>query len=246
MTPFAHYKSLGLLVALLASLFSLAAAYTPELPPVLPQLFSVVDVAQDDVLNIRAAPTVEAEIIGALEPDSRNHEIVALNLAGDWGMINVAYGAGWVFMRYLEPQGLSIDAYNMPETLHCSGTEPFWSLSYQDGVFDYSWPGEDGISDTSFQLSSSVPNVVDGSVRDDWSRVLHVQNGQDSLSLHLQPTQDSYGWFQAEAEQPSTSRICGDGMSEFAYGLMLHLQVQRSDDSYSPERLLRGCCSLGY
>lgn len=117
------------LMALILLLLPLAAMAEPY-----PALHNVTGVAGDDVLNVRAGPSSSTEIIGAFGPFQRDIEVIALNAAGTWGLVNVAEGSGWASMRFLARQP-GQDWGNLPIALECSGTEPFWSLSVRaDGT----------------------------------------------------------------------------------------------------------------
>ncbi len=166
----------------------------------LPQLFDVRGVATDDVLNIRAAPTASATIIGALPPDARGIEVVARNAAATWGQVNTGEQSGWVSLRYMEPRGVHIDHYNLPVGLSCFGTEPFWSLRNQGGSFDYSTP--------------EIPG-----------RALDIRVAQDSgLAEDLRRMVQFSG-----IDGPATAFIypaaCSDGMSDRAYGLSIGVMM---------------------
>lgn len=91
----------------------------------LPQLYDVIGVAPDDVLNIRAEPGAASEIIGTLAPTARAVEVVALS--GGWAKVNTSERTGWVSTRFLVPSPQW--DWRAPQTpLTCFGTEPFWSL----------------------------------------------------------------------------------------------------------------------
>ncbi|TYB77695.1 COG3650 family protein [Maritimibacter fusiformis] len=107
-----------------------------------PALHDVTGVAGDDVLNIRAGPSASTEIIGTFGPFQRNIEVVALNSAGTWGLVNTAEGSGWASMRFLARQPGQAWG-DMPDALECGGTEPFWSLSIRaDGTVRLDRMGE--------------------------------------------------------------------------------------------------------
>lgn len=52
----------------------------------LPDLFDVTGVNSNDVLNVRSAPDADAEVIGSLDHDARDIEIVAVE--DGWGRVN--------------------------------------------------------------------------------------------------------------------------------------------------------------
>lgn len=93
-----------------------------------PAAFMVKDVAAGDMLNIRAAPSPQAESIGQIAPFAQNLEVLETTADGTWGMVGLPEGNGWVSMRYLELMPVEGDA-QVPRPLSCRGTEPFWSVS---------------------------------------------------------------------------------------------------------------------
>lgn len=70
-----------------------------------PALYHVIDVADDDVLNVRAQPDAQSAIIGTLLHDEADVEVMALSDDGKWGLINVGENAGWVAIRFLQHSG---------------------------------------------------------------------------------------------------------------------------------------------
>ena len=96
----------------------------------LPDLFDVTGVAAADALNVRSAPDAQAEIIGALDPDTTDVEITAIQ--GGWGRVNQGERSGWAAMRFLARQDDTWIADAIPPALVCFGTEPFWSLGFED------------------------------------------------------------------------------------------------------------------
>ena len=115
---------------LVALLLVLAAPLAAD--PV-PALFDVTGVAADDVLNVREDPSAGSEVIGTLAPDAVGVEVVDLTFGGDWGRVNVNETSGWVSMRYMQQQPESDGVWRTPR-FTCSGTEPFWSLTVEQGV----------------------------------------------------------------------------------------------------------------
>ncbi|WP_136441975.1 SH3 domain-containing protein [Pacificoceanicola onchidii] len=96
-----------------------------------PAFHAVVDVAQDDVLNVRSAPSGSSEIIGELGPNQTGIEVIRRDESGKWGLVNSGERAGWAFMRYLEP--MPGGAFPDHDRLSCGGTEPFWGLDLASG-----------------------------------------------------------------------------------------------------------------
>ncbi|MCE8507343.1 SH3 domain-containing protein [Ruegeria pomeroyi] len=115
---------------LFALLLVLAAPLAAD--PV-PALFDVTGVAADDVLNVRAEPLASSGVIGTLAPDAVGVEVVELTFGADWGRVNVNEMSGWVSMRYMQRQPDAAEVWMTPRFV-CSGTEPFWSLTVEQGV----------------------------------------------------------------------------------------------------------------
>lgn len=140
----------GLAAALCLGLALPAAAQT------LPALYDVAGVAANDRLNIRAAPSANAAILGGLAPDATGIEVVALTGTG-WAQVNLAEGTGFVALRFLRPEG-GPPWTALQSRLTCLGTEPFWALTYGPGpgtvhietpersqtvTVQQTWPGSD-------------------------------------------------------------------------------------------------------
>lgn len=109
-----------------------------------PALFHVVDVAADDRLNIRAAPSSDAAVIGALAPDAAYVQIEAQDATGRWAQVSAGEaGMGWVFARYLQ----AVPGATFPDWpyLQCSGSEALWSSRFADGQGVIYRDGYDGM-----------------------------------------------------------------------------------------------------
>src|SRR5690606_7601538 len=99
----------------------------------LPELFSVSNVAQDDMLNIRSEPQAIGEIIGQFSPNATNIEVVAFSADGQWAQVNIGETAGWVARKLLELEGTAWTDKTLPQHLAWYGTDSFWSIRYLDG-----------------------------------------------------------------------------------------------------------------
>lgn len=190
-------RSLCLIVTLL--LFSSWVVLSQSVP----QLHDVTGVAADDRLNIRASPSPHAERIGALPPDARGIEVVAVDETGRWGKINSGERSGWVNLRYLAPRGVHIDNYNLPVGLSCYGTEPFWSLTRSNGGFDLEMLGD---TLQTFQIEIAQDSGIDGDLR----RMIHLQTQDMPATAFLYPAS------------------CSDGMSDRSFGLAISLMISLS------------------
>lgn len=112
-----------------------------------PALYDVTGVATDDVLNVRAAPSADAEIIGSLAPDATDVEVIEANDALTWGRVNTGERSGWASLAFLQRHGGQWDG-KLPAITRCFGTEPFWGLTRADGILEYSDPDGTGWSAT--------------------------------------------------------------------------------------------------
>ncbi|WP_146347719.1 SH3 domain-containing protein [Phaeobacter marinintestinus] len=97
-----------------------------------PVLHDVSGVAANDVLNVRAAPSSGAPIVGTLAFDQTGVEVLDTDPSGKWGLVNVGEAAGWASLRYLQPRPDPGD-YALAQDLQCFGTEPFWTLDLVQG-----------------------------------------------------------------------------------------------------------------
>ncbi|KZY30193.1 hypothetical protein A3731_05290 [Roseovarius sp. HI0049] len=112
----------AVLLCLLLLIPALAPAQT------LPAIYDVSGVAANDTLNVRAGPSTDHEVITKLPPDAAGIEVVDADKSGEWGLININGGAGWVALRYMLRQP-GQPATGLANNLACSGTEPFWSFT---------------------------------------------------------------------------------------------------------------------
>jgi uncharacterized membrane protein len=203
---------IGLLLGLCLLAASPAAA-TSEY--VLPTLFDVTGVAADDVLNIRAAPSTGAAIIGSLSPQARDIEVVGYDETGRWAQVNAGGRSGWVAFRYLNYQ---VDVWNpgtLPPTLHCLGNEPFWSFAPSGERLAFSTP----------ERPETVMNIAQvltsGRFRDP-RRSISAQGDFLRVTAVIVPMQ------------------CSDGMSDRAYGLDVTVILEQ----HGTTQMLTGCCSI--
>lgn len=160
-----------------------------------PALHDVVDVASDDVLNIRTLPSNAGTIIGTLDPNQIGVEVIRLSDDGRWGLVNAGEGAGWAFMRYLARQP---GQGEMPDFLLCSGTEPFWNVDLTNWVGVLHQPGDDPV-----ELPALWQDI---SVQD---RHLGYAFGDGARNMHAVVSRAA----------------CSDGMSDRDYGFAVDVMV---------------------
>lgn len=188
-----------------------------------PALHSVVGVAADDVLNIRAEPSASAPIIGGFAPNARDIEVLTPPASG-WGRVNTGEVSGWVAVRYLERQpgqdwAITGPFALSPTPLECYGTEPFWSLSLgTDGELGY----------------ANLGAGADGGLTGIFTPVPSSQNPfKRGFSAILDDTGDRLSGV-------ITHGLCSDGMSDLLFGLSI--DVVR--DGALGRALDSGCCRI--
>ena len=188
-------RLLPLLLALFAALAPVEVA-SDTLRPLLPALYRVVDVAANDVLNIREAPDASSRIVGSLAPDRRDVEVLDTSLQGNWAMIGEGEHSGWVALRFLARQDEPIDNYGLPATLRCVGAEPFYSFRFtNDGI---AWSDPEG--ESLFALAGMQSFLPDYDIRRDGLSFSFLRDGATVRAMIV----------------PS---ICDDGMSDRLYGM---------------------------
>ena len=102
----------------------------------------VINVAPDDVLNIRAEPNAGAALVGELAPGTGDIRVTAQGTETlDWVHIEAGGLEGWVNAAFL---AYSTNYEPLPIRLHCSGTEPFWGteLSYSRADVSFAFRDE--------------------------------------------------------------------------------------------------------
>jgi len=179
-----------------------------------PSIFNVVDVAADDVLNIRAAPDAGAEIIGSLGPNETGVEVVSTGADGGWGQVSAGERAGWVSMRYLERVGPEMGFQrSLPRPMRCYGTEPFWSMTLADGGDAYETP-EAGSEPLGLRAEERF--------------------GLDGFASYSRPYEGSRLTLLVDPQ------VCSDGMSDRVFGLRARLVLTDPEGA----EVRRGCCTM--
>lgn len=215
-TTFRVLPMLAAAKGLVLGLFLVAAAPAAATQEyILPTLFDVTGVAANDVLNIRAAPSASAAILGTLSPHARDIEVVGYDQTGRWARINTGERSGWAALRYLSYQ---VDVWTpgtLPPTLHCLGNEPFWSFR----------PSGDAVVFSTPEMPESVMQIrqvlATGVFRDP-RRSVSAQSDSRRLTAVIVPM------------------ACSDGMSDRSYGLDVTVILEGPGST----RLLAGCCSI--
>ena len=88
--------------AILRTAALLAALAAPGLAQA-QQRLRVIDIAPNDVLNMRELPTTQSRIVGLIPPDGRG--LVATGeVEGDWVFVRHGNVEGWVSRRFVAPE----------------------------------------------------------------------------------------------------------------------------------------------
>lgn len=165
-----------------------------------PAAYQVHDVAQEDVLNIRAEPSSSAQIVGKIGPFGLNVEVLEKSSDGKWGKVGIPEGNGWVAMQYLQ-ETPPADPYLVPRPLSCFGTEPFWNVGLFPRGAEYNSPDTGAVPLT--EVSEAVaPNGY----------LVRLEEGP-TLSRTLIIARE----------------VCSDGMSDREYGFAMRMFLEAPD-----------------
>ncbi|QFQ89002.1 SH3 domain-containing protein [Paracoccus kondratievae] len=182
----------------------------------LPRLFDVTVVETWDKLNVREAPHGQAKIVGTLASTAKGIELIERDATGKWGRVNIGESSGWVALRFLKPQASAWKSAELPLTLQCYGTEPFWSVKTVQKGMVFSEPGQP-------ERQLSLRKVMDNGIPGDPSRGLVAGDDKGRLTAFMRPEQ------------------CSDGMSDRNFALAISVILDGQDQ---PSRMLNGCCSI--
>ncbi|WP_323009559.1 SH3 domain-containing protein [Paracoccus sp. (in: a-proteobacteria)] len=182
----------------------------------LPGLFDVTVVETWDKLNVREAPDGNAKIIGRLASTAKGIELLERDASGKWGRVNVGEASGWVALRFLKPQATVWKPAELPLSLRCSGTEPFWSVKTVQKGLVFSEPGEP-------ERQLSLRKVMDRGIEGEPVRGIIAGDDNGRLTAFVRPEQ------------------CSDGMSDRHYALAVAVIL---DGQEQPSRMLTGCCTI--
>ena len=167
-------------------------------PLYLPALFGVAGVEESDMLNVRAGPSTDEEIVARLSPSATSIEVVVTDDSGEWGLVALPEGRGWASLRYLvRAPGQPLTG--LPNQISCAGTEPFWSFNLmQDRSAEFARPDVT----TRFQNVAIIPS----SNRTD-RHALFADGGEVVVTSLV------------------GRGMCSDGMSDRPYGLSIDMLV---------------------
>ncbi len=180
---------------------------------ILPEVYTVTNVAANDTLNVRARPNGQSADIGDIYPGEQV-EVMALSANGKWGKIIWQETNGWVAMRFLRLTPLrTMPDSAMPLQLVCSGTEPFWSATF--------WTNRN-LEFKDYAADSPVPT---------FQRIEHSATASGFAPISFAFTAGRFTGTLDRAE-------CSDGMSNRTYGW----QVRLLEIVNGRLQLRNGCC----
>ncbi len=213
-TPF-HVVFSVIFVILLGTLAG--HAQNTGLPPLLPKIFIVTGVAQDDALNVRLAPLLKSEKIGALASGAQV-EVTAMSPDTKWARILFEDQDGWVAARYLalaagSQKSGSVNG-GIPKVLACIGTEPFWSLDVTVS---------DMVAKMEFRNTETKPKT--------WANAV--------VSAPVNRGFRSFAAVDDDVAAVFGRHECSDDMSDRTYGWTLDLLLRGDQTGY-----LQGCCRM--
>jgi uncharacterized membrane protein len=97
--------------------------------------FSVVGVAEGDVLNMRSAPDPASAIVGSIPPNAPGIAAVGAPTQiaqTTWQRVSYGGNVGWVNARFLSSAASATPAQLAAlEHLICFGNEPFWAVQFK-------------------------------------------------------------------------------------------------------------------
>lgn len=221
-------------IAALAACAWLAGPAAAEVEGPLPALHDVTGVAAGDVLNLRAGPDPDADLVGMLAPDARDIEVVELGRAPSgaaWALVARPEGGAWAAARFLARQDVQ-DGTGWLPPINCTGTEPFWSFELGTGE----------IAALRMPDSEAAPVFVT-------RRTVSANDprGHGVTARWDGPEGDpaTFGITGAPVTALIRRAACSDGMSDRPYGLAIDLLAGTlGPDGRSETAHLSGCCRL--
>lgn len=189
-----------------------------------PALHDVEGVAADDVLNIRSAPNASSAIIGSLEHDATNIEVIRPTDDLTWGLVNIGEATGWVSMAFLQRHPGQWDGA-FPNIRQCFGTEPFWSLTFEPPRVVF---------------SSSETEAREGLISGMHASL--ARRDRFAFTGAFFPTDAGH----RDLHMFVRTETCTDGMSDREYGIAIDMLLTRptTEGDDSATGLYSGCCSI--
>jgi len=187
----------------------------------LPYEYDVTGIAKTDTLNIRqnvhhGSKPGDAKIVGTIPWNAKGvlgtGKFIRIKKA-KWLEIRYRNLRGWVNGAYLKPLPRK-GAIKFPTALHCTGTEPFWSLKFRDKSAEHKIVGG---AKARYSVTRSRKAF---NRRDTWVLSLK-KGGKAGTTLALMVNTDR----------------CSDDMSNLIYPIHLYLL-------WPEKRPLTGCCTV--
>ena len=187
-----------------------------HLSPDVPSLADVTGVASNDSLNVRVDPHHSTDIVGTLDHNATDVEVVDHSPDGRWALVNSGEASGWVRNKFLtQTSDAPWHDFEMP--LACVGTEPFWFFGLSEGASVATFEAID-VAPTAFAV--------------DWTSGLVARPTRE---IGLGAGSSDAG-FSALIEEGA----CSDGMSDRSFALTLRLFIHQDGATAG----YGGCCSL--
>lgn len=156
----------------------------------LPALYQVTGLTEGDHLNMRQGPGVTFDDIGDLQMGQKV-EVIRFGPDGRWAQIGAAETSAWVYRKFLTPAHMArLPNTELPATLTCTGTEPFWSWRVANGKIAFDALSEDKFPTEEIAWEEKTPE-------DPFSFIIASASWRGILE----------------------KKLCSDGMSDGDYGL---------------------------
>lgn len=205
------------IIAIVASFWLPMSAARAQVDYTQPAYYSVVGVAQNDVLNVRQTASGSSQIVGALQPNTGPIEV--LFEEGNWGYVISNESNGYVSMNFLQPIMVQrVGQSDLPQSASCMGTEPFWDLSFSNG----------GVTLTDYAMAEPTDeafSLIEGG--------LVGNTGAYKSFLRAESTSQTM-------VASITNRQCSDGMSDRDHAREITVLMFGEGET----RSLSGCCSV--
>ena len=164
----------------------------------LPTLYEVEGVPSGEFLNVREGPSVSTDIV---EVASNGYVVEVLRTQDGWGLVGAGEISGWVSMYFLTAVPRLEHEPQLP--VFCFGTEPFWSITIDQGSARYSTPE-----------ISTRPMTVEGSAP--------ATNG---FSFQLSEAANTHTLV-------ARANTCSDGMSDRTFEISALMHMQTDEGNY--------------
>lgn len=182
---------------------------------VLPALFDIRQVREDEVVVVYEHPDLQSDPIGFLPTDARGIEVIGLANGDGWAQVNTAERAGWVETKHLVPGEPVWEQQVAPEFITCFGRDRRWWFSATDQNVEISV-----MSMIEYQLTIEEALKPPGAPKA--SRILLASNSE--AAAHISIVGDHCSMF----------------TEVFEYALSVNVLLTTPEDRL----LLTGCCSL--